>query len=156
MWLDAILLPSSLLTEPTTATVPRTVPCTVLSVSQSLSKSHPPVPLFSISSKISTEWTCVSLTGSITMQRVIVTHFLITSFSKFLRLALTAVSVLQVVFRLYSYVTSSISWLFLIYSVFIFIFILQPTYKPLVHWCSCLSFPNSLSSHLMQLYLYLQ
>jgi hypothetical protein len=76
----------------------RPIHCTL---SQSVSKSHPPAPQFSISSKIYTDWTCVSAQSSITRQDIIITQFLITSFSIFIMFSQTAIFVQQLLFILY-------------------------------------------------------
>jgi len=136
LWLNLLLLPSSLLKEEITGTVLRTDPSTALSVISVLT-SHPPIPQFSISFKLSPDWAYVPVKVSITMQRIIVTQFLINSFFKFFKLALITVFVLQLLLFIHSLGTPLFYWLFLIYSTILFISDLQPSFKPPIYCRSC-------------------
>ena len=134
----------------------RPMHCTLSqSVSQSVSMSHAPVPQFCISSKLSTDWAYVPVRGSITMQRVNFTHYL---HHQFLKLP-------QISSNCCLRTASRLSFEFLRHLLFLLNTLI--IFCPYTHFystsnleASCslvllLKFPNSVSSHLMPLFLHL-
>jgi len=96
----------------------------------------------------------VSAKCNITMQ-LIITQFLITSFSIFFTFSQTAIFLQQLLSILYFLGTPFFFCLFLVSAV-LYISLLHPNLEASCSLMPLLQFPNSVSSHHMQLSLYLQ